>query len=146
MSDWKEQEIINLSVEWAQAIRSGYVESVMRLYDDKAVLWGTLSQEMRADRESIRRYFTKFEDHEGLNVEFTRSLIRIFGDIAINSGNYTFSWREQGRQISVPARFSFIYHYEYGSWLIIDHHSSILPDSPFDASKYFVDESLTETN
>jgi hypothetical protein len=139
MSDWKEQEIINAGAEWAEGLQSGYVDAILRLYDERAVLWGTLSQIRRADHDLIRKYFENLMSHEGIKVEFTSSLIRHYGDIALNTGTYTFSWRDGNRKVSIPSRFSFVYWYSYGNWRIIDHHSSIVPDSPFDTSRYVVE-------
>jgi signal transduction histidine kinase len=56
--------------------------------------------------------------------------IRIYGDIAINTGTHTFSEVRDGKPISRPARFSFVYRNRDGRWLIVDHHSSAVPAPP----------------
>ena len=81
---------MNARAEWAAALQSGYADAMLRLYDEKAVLWGTLSQIRRADHEQIRKYFESLMTYEGIRVEFTSSLIRHYGDMAINTGTYTF--------------------------------------------------------
>jgi len=56
--------------------------------------------------------------------------IRVYGDMAINSGTYTFSEVRDGKPTSRPARFSFVYRHRDGRWLIVDHHSSAVPSPP----------------
>jgi len=45
------------------------------------------------------------------------------------SGLYTFSFEEDGKMVSIPARFSFVYEKENGKWLIVEHHSSKVPST-----------------
>jgi hypothetical protein len=54
----------------------------------------------------------------------------VYGDTAINSGIYTFSSVRDGKPITIPARFSFAYRHRDGRWVIIDHHSSVVPVPP----------------
>jgi ketosteroid isomerase-like protein len=56
--------------------------------------------------------------------------IRVFGDIAINTGTYSFSNVRAGKPTNLPARFSFVYRNRDGRWLIVDHHSSAVPAPP----------------
>jgi len=51
--------------------------------------------------------------------------VRIFDDIAINSGVYTFTFSGGA---SVQARFTYVYRWDGQSWLIIEHHSSAMPE------------------
>ena len=53
------------------------------------------------------------------------SNIRIFDYIAINSGIYTFSFKDGS---SAQARFTFMYRKNNEAWKIIEHHSSLLPE------------------
>jgi hypothetical protein len=53
--------------------------------------------------------------------------IRVYGDIAINDGSYTFSETRDGKEVIRPARFTFVYRNHNGHWMIIDHHSSAKP-------------------
>ena len=53
-----------------------------------------------------------------------QSNIRIFDDIAINSGIYTFIFKDGS---SAQARFTFVYRINDEVWKIIEHHSSLLP-------------------
>jgi hypothetical protein len=58
--------------------------------------------------------------------------VRVYGDTAINSGTYTLlsvAVRD-GKPINIAARFSFVYRSRDGRWVIIDHHSSVMPAPP----------------
>ena len=54
---------------------------------------------------------------------------RVYGDIAIVSGAYTFSDVRDGVATNVrPARFTFVFRRDGDRWLIVDHHSSRVPE------------------
>jgi hypothetical protein len=53
--------------------------------------------------------------------------IRVYGNLAINTGTYTFSELRDGKEVVRPARFSFVFRNVNGRWLIVDHHSSAMP-------------------
>ena len=53
--------------------------------------------------------------------------IRIFDDIAINSGIYVFNVVQGGVASEFPVRFSFVYKDCGKQWKIVEHHSSVLP-------------------
>jgi hypothetical protein len=58
-------------------------------YAQDAVLWGTPSPTLRADRAALRDYFvTAFKVLPGLKVSFGDQLIRVYGDTAVNTGYY----------------------------------------------------------
>lgn len=124
--------------DWADAIESRIPENVVRLYHPEGSLWGTLAQENRHGHEKIREYFVLFLDKEDLSCQYRDGFVRKYDDFAFFSGSYEFRWKIAGRNILVPARFSFIYKKEGKEWLIMEHHSSLFPDIPFKARKYIV--------
>lgn len=116
---------------WARALGEDDPEKVLPHYAQDAVLWGTLSPTVRADRAALRDYFvTAFKVLPGLKVAFGEQLIRVYGDTAVNTGYYTFSYVKDGEPRSLPARYSFTYVKNGGRWLIVDHHSSAMPPAP----------------
>jgi hypothetical protein len=50
----------------------------------------------------------------------------VYGNAAVNTGYYTFSYVKDGETKSLPARYSFT----YDRWMIVDHHSSAIPSPP----------------
>lgn len=133
------QEIIDTTNKWKVALSSGDETNVTKLYKHDAVLWGTLSPVIRDTPELIREYFVKFATLEDIKVEFSDPVVRVYENTAINTGYYTFSWKENGHSIAVPARYSFVYIRENGDWKILDHHSSVIPEQPFDITKYIAE-------
>jgi hypothetical protein len=66
----------------------------------------------------------------GLKVTFGEQLIRVYGNAAVNTGYYTFSYVKDGETKSLPARYSFTYVKNGERWLIVDHQSSAMPINP----------------
>ena len=116
---------------WAAALGEDDPEKVLPFYAEDAVLWGTLSPALRADRSALRDYFvTAFKVLPGLKVAFGDQLIRVYGGTAVNTGYYTFSYVKDGETKSLPARYSFTYVKNGERWFIVDHHSSAMPPAP----------------
>lgn len=125
------EDVAAAGATWAAALGEDQPDKVLQLYSDDAVLWGTLSPTVRADRSALRDYFvTAFRVLPGLKVAFGDQLIRVYGNTAINTGYYTFTYVKDGETKVFPARYSFTYINNNGSWLIVDHHSSAMPQPP----------------
>ncbi len=122
------KEIMQALETWGEAVKSKDPGKVTELYAEDGILWGTVSPIIRPGHDLIRDYFVSFLAKENIRGEFTDQNIRIYGDIAINSGSYTFKWIENGRNIEADARFSFVYRNIDGKWMIVDHHSSFVPE------------------
>ena len=120
----KEEDILDLFDQWNKALQTGIPEKVVSLYERDAILLPTLSNNVRHSHDEIKDYFVHFlaKDPVG-NID--ESNIRIFDDIAINSGIYTFSFKDGS---SAQARFTFVYRKNNEAWKIIEHHSSLLPE------------------
>ena len=112
---------------WGQALGEDNPERLLSLYSDDAVVWGMVSPTVRSDKAGLRDYFVStFKVLPGLKVTFGNQLIRVYGNAAVNTGDYTFSWLKDGATKSMHARYSFTYIKNGESWLIVDHHSSML--------------------
>ncbi len=119
----------NLLRKWEECLNSGDLEGIVSLYTDNAVLWGTFSDIIRDTPELIREYFEILFYRKNLKVNFGESNLRSFGQAAIYSGEYEFSY-ESTEVIKCPARFSFVFYKGEGEiYRIIDHHSSLTPDT-----------------
>ena len=122
------EDVAAVTSKWAQALGEDDPEKVLPLYADDAVLWGTLSPTVRADRTALQDYFIgAFKALPGLKVTFGEQLIRVYGATAVNTGYYTFSYVKDGETKSWPARYSFTYVKNGDTWQIVDHHSSAMP-------------------
>jgi uncharacterized protein (TIGR02246 family) len=125
------EEVAAATLAWGQALGEDDPEKMLPFYTDDAVLWGTLSPTVRSDQAALREYFvTAFMVLPGLKVSFGDQLIRVYGNTAVNTGYYTFSYAKDGETKSLPARYSFTYVTNGERWLIVDHHSSAMPSTP----------------
>ncbi len=103
-------------------------DKILALYADDAILWGTISPKIRPNPRMIRDYFVNaYKKLPNLTVEFKEPHVRVYGNVAINSGYYTFTYVKDGQQKVLPARYSFSLAKRDGVWLILDHHSSAMP-------------------
>src|SRR6266852_4829399 len=124
-------DVAAATLTWARMLGEDDPDKVLPLYSDDAVLWGTLSPTVRADRAALRDYFvTAFKVLPSLKVAFGDQLIRVYDGTAVNTGYYTFSYVKDGETKSLPARYSFSYVKSGDNWLIVDHHSSAMPSAP----------------
>jgi uncharacterized protein (TIGR02246 family) len=121
-------DVVAATQAWVDGMNSHDAERVVGLYDPEAVLWGTRSASLRDTAVTIRDYFKLLQTvPPSYRVELGEQRIRIYGDIAINTGTYTFSEDRDGKAVIRPARFSFVFRNCNGRWLIVDHHSSAIP-------------------
>jgi len=122
------EDVAAATAKWAEVFTDDNPDPILALYDKEAVMWGTLSPTRRDDPAAIRDYFVKaFKALPGHKVTFGDQLIRVYGNTAINTGYYTFSFVKDGEAKSLPARYSFVYVKRNGDWKIVDFHSSKMP-------------------
>ena len=119
-------DISDQFARWNDALLTGDPDNVVACYAEDAILLPTVSAKVRHNHDEIRDYFVHFLAKKP-NGRITEQNIRIYDNIAINSGLYTFSLTADGGQNDVAARFTFVYRKYDDGWLIIEHHSSILP-------------------
>ncbi len=123
-----EKEILEAFEKWNDALQTKDPQKVAQMYDEKdGILLPTVSPKVRHNREEIADYFEHFLAKNPVG-RIDEANIRIYGDIAINSGLYTFELdSEDGKRVDVPARFTFVYKKSGDEWVILEHHSSVLP-------------------
>ncbi len=119
------EDITALFDEWNSALQTGNPENVAALYEEgTAILLPTMSNRVRHNHEEIADYFVQFLA-KGPVGRIDEGNVRIFGEIAINSGLYTFTFEDDS---SVQARFTFVYRWNGQRWMIVEHHSSAMPE------------------
>ena len=121
-------EIAAVTRTWIDGMTRHDFDSVVALYDPDAVLWGTRSPTLRDSPATVREYFGILRTvPPSYKAVLGEQRIRVYGDVAINTGTYTFSEVRDCKEIVRPARFSFVFRKRNGAWLIVDHHSSAVP-------------------
>jgi uncharacterized protein (TIGR02246 family) len=122
------QTVVTVAVNaWVAAFNSRDPKRIVALYAPDAVLWGTTAKTIATTPESIWAYF-KDSGQRPTVVTINSLHERFYGDIAIADGAYTFSDpRESITTNDRPARYTFVFRRVGGRWLIVDHHSSRVP-------------------
>jgi len=123
----EEQEVKEVFNTWLKAVSTGSPDAVMTLYADDAVLLPTLSGEICNTPEKRLGYFKHFTAKKELRGVIDALNTRVLGDVAVNSGHYTFTFKKDGQLASAPARFTYVYKKTPLGWMIIEHHSSLVP-------------------
>jgi uncharacterized protein (TIGR02246 family) len=125
------EDVAAATAKWAETLGENDPDKILVLYAPDGVLWGTLSPTVRSDRAALRDYFvTAFKVLPGLKVTFGEQLIRVYGNAAVNTGYYTFSYTRDGEAKTLPARYSLTFVKDAANWMIVDHHSSAMPAPP----------------
>lgn len=121
------REVAEATAAWVAAYDSRDPSRITALYDSEAILWGTTSATIRANPAAIADYFKDAAKSPDARVTVNDQHIRVVGDMAVNTGSYTFANVRDGKRVSNSARFTFVYRNRNGRWLIADHHSSRVP-------------------
>jgi uncharacterized protein (TIGR02246 family) len=126
-----QEDVAAAAQNWATVFADNNPDTMLPLYAKDGVLWGTLSPSVRSDPAAVKAYFVgAFQALPKATVKFGDQLIRVYGNTAVNTGYYTFSYTKDGETKSIPARYSFTYVKDGNDWKIVDHHSSAVPQPP----------------
>ena len=125
-----EADVENLFVAWNNALQTENPDRVVALYATDAILLPTVENGPYTDHAAIRRYFVDFLKKKPSGAIDRPHNIRIGCNVAFDAGLYTFTYEPpppKPPKDPTPARFTYIYEYEGGRWLIAHHHSSKRP-------------------
>jgi hypothetical protein len=99
-----QEDVAAAGQKWATVFAENNPDAMLPLYGKDAVLWGTLSPTIRSDPAAVKAYFVgAFQALPKATVKFGDQLIRVYGNTAVNSGYYTFSYTKDGETKSIPA-------------------------------------------
>lgn len=120
-----EDQVRGLFQLWNDSLDTGDASLVAKRYSSSAVLLPTVSDEPRTTTEGIVDYFVHFCEKKPVGV-ILESHVNIGANWCKDVGIYEFTMGDDGSK--VRARYSFVYVWENGSWLISHHHSSAMPE------------------
>lgn len=116
---------------WVGALGSGKGEGpIAALYAPDAILLSTFDPKPLETPAAIAAYFQKLTQNPNLKATVQTEKIHTFADGGVDSGLYTFSYTKDGKEVQVPARFTFVFQRTPKGWLIVSHHSSVVPSGP----------------
>ena len=121
-----QQEIAALFDRRNASLQTCDAEKVVNNYAEDSILLPTISNTPRLTRAEKEDYFRAFLENKPSSTIDIRH-IEIGGNIASDSGIYTFTYNTTGMKIK--ARYSFTYRWNVTQWLITSHHSSFMPES-----------------
>lgn len=119
-----EAQISALFGRWNTSLGTLDPDQVLAQYAPDAVLLPTVSNQPRTTPAEIRDYFVHFLK-SGPQGKIDQHIIRIGCNVAQDVGTYTFQFKD-GK--TVHARYTFVYEWVDGKWLIAHHHSSAMPE------------------
>lgn len=125
--DARKEQVDAALTAWRTAFDSRDSSRIVAMYDSDAVVWGTNAKTIASTTAGIADYFKGAETRPNNKVSIGEHHIRVYGDVATIGGYYTFSDIRDGQPTSRPARFSMVFRNRDGKWLIVAHHSSIIP-------------------
>jgi len=126
-----EQEVRALFGLWNDALKTGDPQKVADRYSQDAVLLPTLSDKARYTNDRIADYFVHFLEKKPQG-EILEGNIKIGPNWAQDAGIYEFTFADGSK---TKGRYSYVYTYENGKWMISNHHSSIMPEPAVAAMK-----------
>ena len=117
---------------WCDAIGKarGNALLVVKYYAPHAILLPTLSDKILFNEHNqLNDYFADLTSYKDIRCETKKLITSMNGeDFAMTSGFYYFIFNDKdGNKITIPARFTFVYKKYDHQWLILQHHSSVLP-------------------
>ncbi len=116
----------DVTLAWMEAFNTGSLSGITGLYDPQAVLWGTTATDLIDTPAGIIAYFERvLALQPAPSVKLGPSRLRVLDDMALVSGHYELQLGHQ----CLPARYSMALKRGSDRWLIVDHHSSLLPAS-----------------
>ena len=121
--------MIKLLYRWLHAVCSHDVNSVLALYTSDAVLLGTFATEIKQGQELVE-YFRMFLSKTELCGQIDDCIMQETPCGPILSGTYTFWWMGPSGPEKEQARFTFVFTEVDSQWLILNHHSSVVPKLP----------------
>ncbi|MFI6804202.1 SgcJ/EcaC family oxidoreductase [Streptomyces luteogriseus] len=123
-------QVLGLFDRWNAALQTGDPKKVADLYAKDAVLLPTVSNQVRTDRAGIVDYFEHFLQNKPVGTKVESVVNVLDRDTVIDTGVYEFSLTDHGtgEKSTVKARYTYAYEKQpNGRWLIVNHHSSKMP-------------------
>jgi len=121
---------------WGKALQESWEKKDPDLVVDKyapdAILLPTCSADMAIGRADIKKYFVeKFLPAEPRLTSIGTPKAGQTGHVIFGSGEYEFTLKDkQGKDVTVPARYTYIFRGTGNAYLIVQHHSSLEPLNP----------------
>jgi len=108
---------------WLETLLTKDPQKMANLYSENATFLPTLSADFKIGRQGVVEYFTHFLAKNPTGKIIKEGVQKIDENNYIHSGFYDFIINSQ----IISARFTFVWQKINDSWLILHHHSSLMP-------------------
>lgn len=122
-----EAEVVAAAQAWGAAYDSRDAARITAQYAPDATFWGTTMKSIAITQPAVSEYFKDVAARPNARVRFDSHTVRMLGDVATDSGAYTFLDQRDGAPSTNPARFTLVFQRRDGRWVLVHHHSSRLP-------------------
>ena len=122
-----EAEVLAAAQAWGAAYDSRDAGRIAAQYAPDATFWGTTMKSISTTPVAVAEYFKDAAARPNARVRFDSHVVRMLGDVATDSGAYTFLDQRDGAPSTNPARFTLVFQRRDGRWVLVHHHSSRLP-------------------
>jgi uncharacterized protein (TIGR02246 family) len=114
---------------WRDAFVAGDIQATLALYPQDATFVGLRSREIGRDRDAAKAYFSGvFEATSSRTLACDPPVVRQRGDVAVIAGVCQFDIAfKNGQKLVGPVRYHMVAQRTGGTWLITDHHLSLVP-------------------
>jgi len=122
-----EGDVIAAAEAWKAAYDSRDPARIAGTYAKDATFWGTTMKGVATDPAAVFAYFKDAGSRPNARVRFDSHNVRVLGDVATDSGGYTFTDQRDGAAVSNPSRYTMVFQRREGKWVLVHHHSSRMP-------------------
>ena len=126
------EEVAQSVEEWFQAFHAGNAEALGAMYAEDAQLFAALSP-FRADgRGAIQAFWAGFfQAFPTRRVVIRQDSTQFYGTTAVSAGYFTLTQVDRaGQARTAHGRYSLVRVKQGDRWLVVSHHTSLLPASP----------------
>jgi hypothetical protein len=96
-SSGSKDQVAAATAAWVAAYNTRDPVRITGLYDQDAVLWGTSAKTVSPTPAAIAEYFKDAKKRPDARVTLGEQHIRVYGDVAISTGYYTFTDVRDGK-------------------------------------------------
>jgi uncharacterized protein (TIGR02246 family) len=122
-----EHDVERAMHDWVDAYNSRDAARIAAQYAPDALFWGTRSAAIATEPVQIGAYFQESARNPNLRVAVNERHVHVYGNLAVAAGIYTVTDVKDGRDVSTPGRFTFVFEKRGERWVIVHHHSSRMP-------------------
>ena len=118
-------QISELSDRWGKAVAAGDTAKITEFYAEDAVVLPMLSMDPRSGKAAIKSYFDEYVKRHPEGTINMRSIM-VGCNVASDIGTYLYrvTGVRKGTRQAIGGRYSTVYEFRGGKWLIVQQHSS----------------------